>query len=115
VRAFLSSVFPQSLYGIEFRGVGRKIVDLNPFAIFSKPVPYVSISVVRSAIMDVVNATVLFKEFGDRRFQENRIGPGFEDVVNHKIKLRRMKVYASKNLYRLSLASYRHHGLAANS
>jgi len=99
VCAFLAGIFPQSLCGIEFWGVGRQIVDFNPFAVFPKPIPNVSVLMIGSAVLNVVNTAVFFEELADGRLQENHVGRGVEDFVDHIFELRCVKVNAAKNFY----------------
>lgn len=94
---FLSSIFPQSLYSIEFWGVRWQIVNLYPLSVFAKPIPYVAVLVVRCPVLNVVNPSIFLEEFTDGSFQENRVGLVIEDFVDHEFKLSRTKIHASEN------------------
>ena len=99
VRTLFPRVLPQRLCCIELRGVRGKIIDLNPFSIFSEPVPDVTVLVVRSAILDVVDSPIIFEQFTDCSFQKNHVGRGVEDFVHHIFKLTGMNIDAPEHLY----------------
>lgn len=113
--SFFAGKLPQSLYGIKFWGVRWKIINLNPLSIFSKPVPNIAVLMIRSSILNVVNASTIFKKLAECRFQENHIGRGVEDFIEHKFKLRRMQVNAAKNLNWFTLSRHWNKWLATNS
>ena len=67
-----------------------------------------------SAILDVVNTTALFEKLADGCLQENHVGSGVEDFVDHVFKLGRVKVNATKNFYGLPFSCNWNVGLTPN-
>jgi hypothetical protein len=58
-----------------------------------------------------VNTAVIFEELADGRLQENHVGRGVEDFVDHIFKLCGVKVNTAKNFYGLPFSGNRNVGL----
>lgn len=79
VCAAVTGVVPNSLQGIEFWGVCRKIGNFDMFAMIAEPIPYGAVFVIGSIVLDEIN--FLRKVTAQNFFEIFDISLSVEDIL----------------------------------
>ena len=104
-------IMPDSFQSIEFWGVRRQIVNLDVSAMGGKPLPYLSILVVGSVVLDQID--FLGKVASNQPLQVDDIGRSIEDFLKMVKETGRIEFDRAKDFQSLLLPGGGNFGLAS--
>jgi len=106
VRPGLARMLPQPFRGIQFRRVGRQLMDLQPMPVGLEPVPYIGVFVVGGVVLNQNGplAAIAPREL----FEEAEIAARVEDSVLPIVESRAPEFDGPENLHAFALAGNRY-------